>query len=224
MSSPAVIPSTHSAAGQPLSGEAAAAARAAAKKAKADAAAKANTEKQRAAAEALWKAKQQERLKRQRAATAARKAKEKKEQQQQKAAERMLRKQAWPVAAQRHAAAAAAVAAAGLPVLESPVDEPGCWVLVAELPLGKKSYGGFRCPSEQCDGEWVSAHAFNGKWQQCQRCETEALPEQMWRNDNPYQRRDGVKSMLNKPHHQGRCQACREFGHGCWLRPELEGL
>ena len=85
-----------------------------------------------------------------------------------------------------------------------PVASAGRWVRREEF-FGKKSFGSYEC---KCGNEWTSAHAFKVYKQGCKRCERKILPKFMWRNlgENIVQRADKDKK---KPHHKGRCEACK---------------
>eukprot|EP01126_Amoeba_proteus_P065037 TRINITY_DN9180_c0_g1_i1.p1 TRINITY_DN9180_c0_g1~~TRINITY_DN9180_c0_g1_i1.p1 ORF type:complete len:314 (-),score=34.87 TRINITY_DN9180_c0_g1_i1:72-1013(-) len=95
--------------------------------------------------------------------------------------------------------------------LDPPVDSEGRWVsheflLQEGFPKKYKSFGAFECRA--CKKKWISAHAYLGYKQGCQRCEKMMKARFMWLNDNT-SRKERSRKENEGPHDASRCEACK---------------
>eukprot|EP00658_Telonema_sp_P-2_P054781 TRINITY_DN43572_c0_g1_i4.p1 TRINITY_DN43572_c0_g1~~TRINITY_DN43572_c0_g1_i4.p1 ORF type:complete len:267 (+),score=22.92 TRINITY_DN43572_c0_g1_i4:245-1045(+) len=83
----------------------------------------------------------------------------------------------------------------------------GYWELHIDCPFNLKSFAFFEC---QCRNRWSSAHGFQKYKQGCKRCDSMSFPKFMWINTHTgHPIRDSYKTEDSMPHHQDRCEACR---------------
>ncbi|XP_019851206.1 PREDICTED: late secretory pathway protein AVL9-like [Amphimedon queenslandica] len=72
----------------------------------------------------------------------------------------------------------------------------------------KRMFGEFCC--EKCGREWKSGNAWEGKGQECNKCNKMIYPFELSPlkpPEFPYEHRD--------PHDQNRCEMCKELGRNC---------
>ena len=71
----------------------------------------------------------------------------------------------------------------------------------------KRKFGFFECKG--CKNEWPSAYTWVGKYQECKNCGSKVYPHSV----QPLKRGSGAR--FQKPHHQARCEKCKELGYNC---------
>ena len=82
--------------------------------------------------------------------------------------------------------------------------------------MSQRMCGEFRCPN--CNNTWVSANAYPGYGQQCDRCKLErplVMPHKMVhlnKTDDKKKKKDGS----GKEHSMELCQKCKTLGRPCY--------